>query len=71
VAKDQKPKKLRGDNPPLDFVGNQEQFEKFVGASRKSGASEDDAAFDRALKKVAQSPPPKRVEKRKHKGEQK
>ncbi len=40
---------------------------KFVETAKQIGCSDDDAAFDGALKKIASAPPPKSVEKRKTK----
>jgi len=34
-----------------------DQRERFIEAARKAGASEDEADFDRALKKVAKAKP--------------
>lgn len=39
-------------SPPRD----REQRDRFVEAARKAGASEDEADFDRALKRVAKKP---------------
>lgn len=36
---------------------DREQRERFIEAARKAGASEDEADFDRALKKVAKAKP--------------
>lgn len=46
---------------------NMEQYGRFVDTARELECNEDADAFDRALGKVASSPPPKSVEKRKHK----
>ena len=43
------------------------QSQRFIDAARKAGCDEDPEAFDRALGKVASSPPPKTVQKRKDK----
>ncbi len=36
-----------------------DQRDRFIEAARKAGASEDEADFDRAIKKVAKAKPPK------------
>lgn len=41
------------------------QRQRFVETARELGCDEDESAFDEALGKVASSPPPKSVEKRK------
>lgn len=43
------------------------QLDRFKRMSRELGCDEDEASFDEALGKVASSPPPKSVEKRKTK----
>lgn len=43
------------------------QHARFVNAARELGCDEDEAAFDKVLKKIASAPPPKSVEKRKTK----
>ena len=44
-----------------------EQHREFVKAARELGTDEDEATFDRVLKKIASAPPPKSVQKRKRK----
>lgn len=44
-----KPAKAKGQS--------QSQEQRFIEAARKAGASEDEADFDRALKKVAKAKP--------------
>jgi hypothetical protein len=43
------------------------QLEKFQRTARELGCSEDEGAFDKALKKLSSVPPPKGVEGRKKK----
>lgn len=43
------------------------QHARFVDAARDLGCDDDEAAFDKALKRIASAPPPKSVEKRKTK----
>ena len=42
-----------------------EQHRKFLDAARELGCSEDEGAFDKALKKIASEKPPVSVQKRK------
>lgn len=61
---------------PMSKRKNQEdklgdQFKRFVDTARELGCEEDEAAFDKALGKVASSPPPKSIEKRKSKSTKK
>ena len=51
----------------IDRKGDKEQTKRFKEAARELGCDEDPEAFDRALGKVASSPPPKTVQKRKTK----
>lgn len=53
MSKGVTPKRLKGDNPPKDFHGNQEQFEKFLEAARVSGASDDPEVFNRLIAGIA------------------
>ncbi len=39
------------------------QVERFKAAARKAGADESEEAFDKALKKIAQAPPPPKSDK--------
>ena len=41
------------------------QHQEFVKAARELGCDEDEATFDKVLKKIASAPPPKSVQKRK------
>lgn len=41
-----------------------DQRAQFIEAAREVGANENEAAFDKALKKVASAPPPKSVKKK-------
>ena len=43
------------------------QAQKFTDAAKQLGCSDDDKAFEKALKKIASAPPPKTVKKRKTK----
>lgn len=43
------------------------QIERFRDAARELGCSEDPEVFDKAIKKIAKSPPPDTVAKRKDK----
>lgn len=45
----------------------EKQAKRFIEAAHAAGASEDEAAFDRALKGIASSPPPDTVQERKKK----
>lgn len=51
----------------IDRKRDKEQVKRFKEAARELGCDEDESAFDEALGKVASSPPPKSVEKRKTK----
>ena len=42
-----------------------DQVEGFVKAARELGCDDDEATFDKVLKKIASAPPPKSVQKRK------
>lgn len=44
-----------------------DQGRRFIDAAREAGVSEDEAAFDRALGKIAKAPPPETVKGRKTK----
>jgi hypothetical protein len=67
MSKQRTPPKLKKDDPPKGFHGDQGQFERFVREARELGCPEDEAAFDDTLKKIASAPPPKTVKKRKTK----
>jgi hypothetical protein len=41
------------------------QFEKFKKLAEEAGCEDNDAAFDKTLKRLAETPPPETVEKRK------
>jgi len=43
------------------------QFEKFKKLAEEAGCEDNDAAFDATLKRLAETPPPETVEKRKTK----
>lgn len=47
----------------------QDQKRKFIEAARDLGCKEDPRAFDRALKKIAEAPPPDTVQERKTKND--
>ena len=44
-----------------------DQSKKFIEAARELGCKEDPRAFDRALKKIAEAPPPDTAQERKKK----
>ncbi len=43
------------------------QFQKFKKLAEESGCEDNDAAFDKTLKRLAETPPPETIEKRKTK----
>lgn len=48
-------------------MSDKNQKQKFIDAARELGCKEDPRAFDRALKKIAEAPPPDTVQERKTK----
>ena len=49
------------------MIEKSKQSERFIDAARGLGADEDPRSFDRALKKLADAPPPDKVEDKKPK----
>lgn len=50
---------------PMPSRKDKMQLDKFVEAARELGCKDDPRAFDRALKKLAEAPPPDTVQERK------